>query len=120
MDIEVLRSHELYESGLYTDVTREAIEHTDDLRAILQEASGRRMPEDWSPFQPRAASGSLVGNRVTGHRPEENSVIFVDRDGNEGVADYSKGEGKLSWRVELAARWKALGVTFEPFGKDPY
>jgi lysyl-tRNA synthetase class 1 len=34
------------------------------------------------------------------------------------VADYSKGEGKLGWRVELAARWEALGVTFEPFGKD--
>ena len=38
--------------------------------------------------------------------------------GSEDEADYSKGEGKLGWRVELAARWKALGVTFEPFGKD--
>jgi lysyl-tRNA synthetase class 1 len=50
--------------------------------------------------------------------PEENSVVFVDEDGVEESADYSKGEGKLGWRVELAARWKALGVTFEPFGKD--
>jgi lysyl-tRNA synthetase class 1 len=60
----------------------------------------------------------LVGNRVIQHQPEENSVVFVDDKGAEGVADYSRGEGKLSWRVELAARWKALGVTFEPFGKD--
>ncbi len=118
MDIEVLRSHELYERGVYTDVTREAIERTDALRRILEEVSGRELPETWSPYLPRAASGDLTGNRVLEHAPGETKVTFVDRDGNEGEADYSKGEGKLGWRVELAARWKALGVTFEPFGKD--
>ncbi|MDQ3378690.1 MAG: lysine--tRNA ligase, partial [Actinomycetota bacterium] len=118
MDIEVLRSHELYEGGVYTDVTREAIEHTDELRNILQEASGRRMPGQWSPYLPRRTSGQLTGARVLEHLPEEHSVVFADEDGFEEAADYSKGEGKLGWRVELAARWKALGVTFEPFGKD--
>lgn len=118
MDIEVLRSHELYEEGLYTEVTREAIEHTDELRGILQEVSGREMAGNWSPYLPRAASGDLTGNRVLDHAPEASKVLFVDREGNEGEADYSRGEGKLGWRVELAARWKALGVTFEPFGKD--
>ncbi len=118
MDIEVLRSHELYESGVYTDVTREAIEHTDELREIMGEVTGREMPESWSPYLPRAGSGDLTRNRVIEHLPEESRVVFVDRGGNEGVADYSRGEGKLGWRVELAARWKALGVTFEPFGKD--
>jgi lysyl-tRNA synthetase class 1 len=29
-----------------------------------------------------------------------------------------KGGGKLTWRVDWPARWKALGVTVEPFGKD--
>ncbi len=118
MDIEVLRSHELYEAGAYTDVTREAIEHTDELRDILQEASGRQMPGHWSPYLPRRMSGQLTGARVLEHLPEQHSVLFVDEDGFEETADYSKGEGKLGWRVELAARWKALGVTFEPFGKD--
>ncbi len=118
MEIEVLRSHELYESGFYAEVTKESLAQTEALRDLLQEASGRQMPEDWSPYQPRAASGKLVGNRVIGHGPEENSVIFVDDMETESVADYSKGEGKLSWRVELAARWKVLGATFEPFGKD--
>ena len=118
MEIEVLRSHELYEAGVYTEVTREAIEHTDELRNILQEASGRQMPGHWSPYLPRRASGQLTGARVIEHLPEKHSVVFVDEDGLEGKADYSKGEGKLGWRVELAARWKALGVTFEPFGKD--
>jgi lysyl-tRNA synthetase, class I len=118
MDIEVLRSHDLYERGVYTGVTSEAIEHTDELRGILQDVTNRKMPEHWSPYLPRAGSGKLTGLRVLEHLPEQSSVVFVDEDGWEDSADYSRGEGKLGWRVELAARWKALGVTFEPFGKD--
>lgn len=118
MEIEVLRSHELYEDGVYTDVTREALDHTEELRGILQDVTDRQMPEHWSPYLPRASSGKLTGMRVLEHLPEQTSVVFADEDGFEEAADYSKGEGKLGWRVELAARWKALGVTFEPFGKD--
>ena len=117
VDVEVLRSHELYESGFYAGVTREAIEHAGELRNILQEVSGREMPEHWSPYLPRMASGRL-GGRVLEHVSEERKVVYVDEDGWEDVSDYAKGEGKLGWRVELAARWKALGATFEPFGKD--
>ncbi len=117
MDIEVLRSHELYESGFYAEVTREALEHTEELREILQDVSGRKMPEHWSPYLPRTASGRL-GGRVLEHLPEQHSVVFADEDGWEDSSDYARGEGKLGWRVELAARWKALGATFEPFGKD--
>ena len=118
MDIEVLRSHDLYESGVYTEVTREALERKWELREILQEVTGRRVPEHWSPYLPRDASGRLTGHEILEHVPEEHSVVFVDDDGFQEAADYSRGEGKLGWRVELAARWKALGVTFEPFGKD--
>jgi lysyl-tRNA synthetase class 1 len=118
MDIEVLRSHELYEKGVYSEVTREALERTGELRGILQEVTGRRMPEHWSPYLPRDASGKLMGHRILEHVPQEHKVVFEDEDGFEEAADYSRGEGKLGWRVELAARWKALGVTFEPFGKD--
>jgi lysyl-tRNA synthetase class 1 len=118
MDVEVVRSHELYERGVYTEVTREAIERTDELREILQEVTNRQMPEHWSPFLPRSSSGKLTGMRVLEHLPEQASVVFADEDGFEEAASYARGEGKLGWRVELAARWKALGVTFEPFGKD--
>ncbi len=117
VDVEVLRSHELYECGFYAGVTREAIEHTGELRNILQEVSGREMPEHWSPYLPRMASGRL-GGRVLEHVTGENKVVYIDEDGWEDASDYGRGEGKLGWRVELAARWKALGATFEPFGKD--
>jgi lysyl-tRNA synthetase class 1 len=118
MEIEVLRSHELYEAGVYAEVTREALDHTEELREILQAVSGREMPGHWSPFLPRAASGRLAAARIIEHVPDEHKVVYVNEEGSEDAADYSKGEGKLGWRTELAARWKALRVTFEPFGKD--
>lgn len=117
MEVEVLRSHELYENGFYSEVTREALERTNELRGILKEISGREMPEHWSPYLPRASSGRL-GGRVLEHLPEQRSVVYEDEDGWEDSSSYGRGEGKLGWRVELAARWKALHATFEPFGKD--
>ena len=33
-------------------------------------------------------------------------------------SDIKKGEGKLTWKGEFAARWKALDIRFEAFGKD--
>ncbi|MEM2394646.1 MAG: lysine--tRNA ligase, partial [Candidatus Bathyarchaeia archaeon] len=36
----------------------------------------------------------------------------------KGEADVTRGEGKLSWKGEFAARWKALDIRFEAYGKD--
>src|SRR5438309_9799621 len=34
-----------------------------------------------------------------------------------GVAVYS-GQGKVSWKDDFAARWSALKIAYEPYGKD--
>jgi len=38
--------------------------------------------------------------------------------GHEGEADITKDLGKLSWKVEFAARWQAFDIRFEAYGKD--
>ncbi len=38
--------------------------------------------------------------------------------GHMGEADIAKGHGKLAWKVEFAARWQALDIRFEAYGKD--
>ena len=38
--------------------------------------------------------------------------------GNSDEADVTGGGGKLAWKVEFAARWAALDVRFEAYGKD--
>jgi lysyl-tRNA synthetase class 1 len=43
---------------------------------------------------------------------------YVQGCGYKGEADVFKAEGKLSWKVEFAARWSALNIRFEAYGKD--
>jgi lysyl-tRNA synthetase class 1 len=95
-----------------------AILRRDDLERILKEVSGRQMPGDWSPFSPLCdACGRITSAIVKDYDMEKEEVSYECECGNTGVASF-KGGGKLAWRVDWAARWKILGVTIEPFGKD--
>lgn len=44
--------------------------------------------------------------------------IVVKGCGYKGETSYFNGTGKLSWKVEFAARWNALQIVFEAHGKD--
>ena len=43
---------------------------------------------------------------------------WVEGCGHEGSVDIRKGDGKLSWKVEFAARWSAFDIRFEAHGKE--
>src|SRR5256712_11993263 len=43
---------------------------------------------------------------------------FLEGCGYTGEVDVYSGQGKLSWKVEFAARWSALKIAYEPYGKD--
>lgn len=118
IELDIFRADELYRSGHYVDVIKEAILRRDDLARILKDVSGRQMPEHWSPFSPRCnACGRITAAIVQGYDLTKAEAYYECECGNTGAASF-KGGGKLAWRVDWAARWKLLGVTIEPFGKD--
>ncbi len=43
---------------------------------------------------------------------------MIEGCGHEGAADIRTNSGKLSWKVEFAARWQAFDIRFEAYGKD--
>jgi lysyl-tRNA synthetase class 1 len=53
---------------------------------------------------------SCLGGRI--------GKVDVKGCGHKGEADITKGQGKLAWKVEFAARWQALDIKFEAYGKD--
>ncbi|MDH7593119.1 MAG: lysine--tRNA ligase [Methanomicrobiales archaeon] len=115
----VIRSSEEYRRGSYTDEIRTAITHAGEIRSILERISGRTLPPEWSPFYPICSICGRISNaRILEHEPEKHLVRYRCSCGNEGIADYSKGKGKLVWRVDWPMRWAHFGVTVEPFGKD--
>ncbi len=116
---ELFRADRMYKNGAYTAAVKLALEKRDIIAKIIGEVSGRKLPSEWSPFNPLCGScRRITAGIVLAHLPDISSVTYRCACGGEGIANYSKGEGKLAWRIDWAARWSMLGVTIEPFGKD--
>lgn len=110
-------THELYSTGMLADAIDTVIRNRDRVAVILREVTGREVPDDFFPYTPRCSScGRFSDVAVTGY--EFPYVSYACNCGHSGKADVRKDGGKLPWRIEWAAKWKILGVTCEPFGKD--
>ncbi|MEM2875160.1 MAG: lysine--tRNA ligase [Candidatus Hadarchaeales archaeon] len=122
--VRIYSGAEVYRSGKMAELIRTALKSAERIRRILNRYRETPLPDDWLPYDPicancgristtRACSwkGDLVSYRCEG-------TDYVQGCGHTGEADFTRGEGKLTWRVEWPARWKLLGVTCEPFGKD--
>ena len=113
---EVVMNHKSYESGQFASHIHSAISKKEEIRELIERISGRQLPSDWFPYNPRGPDGSLDGVRVTGY--DNPYVYWEDSSGVEGKSDIRKAEGKLPWRIDWAARWIIHGITCEPAGKD--
>ena len=50
--------------------------------------------------------------------PREGTVTFDDEEGREWTLPVTGGNVKLQWKPDFGARWAALGVDFEMYGKE--
>ncbi|RAH11469.1 MAG: lysine--tRNA ligase, partial [Methanobacteriota archaeon] len=105
-----------YASGKFAETARIACNNADKIREIIERVSSRELSDDWFPWNPIDAKGSIDGITVTGWN--DPIVSWIDSEGNEGQSDVTKGEGKLPWRIDWPAKWAWIGVSMEPFGKD--
>lgn len=112
------RANEMYKKGMYQESIRIALEKKDEIRRIIEEVSKRQLPKNWLPFNVRCQEcGSMNDVQPLGY--DYPIISYRCKCGYEGEADITVGGvGKLPWRVDWPARWKMLGVTFEPCGKD--
>ena len=118
VDVEVERADLLYKSGRMNGVVTEALVGRDRIASILSELTGKEIAEDWSPFNPLCPDcGRITGATVSGFSAENETVDYACECGSRGTVPMAGG-GKLTWRVDWPARWKSLGVSVEPFGKD--
>jgi len=122
---------EAYRKGLLNEEIRILLENAKRVGEIVKEETGQEKYLEVLPYFPVCAScGRIYTTRAYKFLPEENKVLYVcegleikgewlEGCGYEGETDYTKGEGKLSWKAgEFAARWRALGIRFEAYGKD--
>lgn len=123
---EFIKNSAIYKSGKLNEEIKTALDNTEKVREIYKKVSGAERPKNWYPFQPICESCGLIGTttvtdwdgeRVT-YVCEENKVEWAKGCGHKGKISPYNGSGKLYWRVEWPARWKALGITVEGEGKD--
>jgi lysyl-tRNA synthetase class 1 len=119
-----------YEKGLFNDEIKTILMNAQRVGEIVQEEVGQEKFVEVLPYFPICSKcGRIYTTKAHTFLPDENKVLYscegmeVKRKwlkgcGHEGEADIRKAEGKLGWKVEFAARWKALDIRFEPYGKD--
>jgi lysyl-tRNA synthetase class 1 len=118
VDVELERADRMYASGRMNRTIGLALAGRDRIAAILEELTGKRVDDAWSPFNPLCpACGRITLASVTGYSIADATVAFRCACGASGDLPMAGG-GKLTWRVDWPARWAMLGVTVEPFGKD--
>ncbi len=119
---------ELYLRGELLGEIRTALRERAKIKEILDKFRDKPLPDDfipWSPIcggcgristtTPMSVDGDVVSYTCEG---ADVSGTKVSGCGFKGESDITKGEGKLPWRVEWAARWRHFKVTCEPFGKE--
>lgn len=115
---KIYRANEMYKKGDFNKAIQTALDNTDKIKDIIQKISKRELPKDWIPFNIRCGKCKKL-TTAKAILYEYPTVEYRCDCGYEGEVDIRNGGvGKLPWRVDWPARWKMLGITFEPFGKD--
>ncbi len=117
VNVEVIRTSNLYATGKFQKAIEILFEKKSQVADILERISGRKIEEGWSPYQPICEKcGSITTTSVKSFSSPY--VEYTCKCGHSGKADIRKDDGKMPWRIEWPAKWYALSVTIEPFGKD--
>jgi lysyl-tRNA synthetase class 1 len=125
-----MSAKEAYDSGVLNEEIRTLLLNAKKVGEIVKEEVGQERYTEVLPYFAVCGScGRLYTTKASEFLPDEGKVLYacegmeikgrwIEGCGFKGEADVTKGEGKLTWKGEFAARWKALDIRFEAFGKD--
>jgi len=120
----------IYEEGLLNEEIITLMENADRVGEIIKEEIGQEKYIESLPYFPVCEScGRIYTTNAYNYLAKEYKVLYscqgmevkgrwLEGCGQEGEVNILTGRGKLSWKVEFAARWKGLDIRFEAYGKD--
>ena len=119
-DYEFASASDYYKSGRFDDILRRVAERYDDIMAIMLPTLGEERRATYSPFLPISPkTGRVLYVPIKKVDPVSATITYDDpEDGEEVTQSILGGSVKLQWKPDFGARWAALGVDFEMFGKD--
>ena len=130
IEYQYYSAKEVYEKGIILNEIRTILTNAKQVGQIVKEEVGQDTYIEVLPyFAVCEKCGRIYTTRAYSFDPKTDKVYYkcegleirgklIEGCGHEGESDIKKGEGKLTWKGEFAARWKALDIRFEAFGKD--
>ncbi|WP_368186574.1 lysine--tRNA ligase [Aestuariibius sp. HNIBRBA575] len=112
-------STEFYRSGQFDDVLKRCVEKYDDIMKVMLKSLREERAATYSIFLPiHPETGRVLYVPMKSVDPVNHTVTFDDEEGREWTLPVTGGNVKLQWKPDFGARWAALEVDFEMYGKD--
>ncbi|MFB2531200.1 lysine--tRNA ligase [Paracoccus sp. p3-h83] len=118
-DYEFASATDYYKSGKLDEVLRRSAEKYDAIMAIMLASLREERQQTYSCFLPiHPETGRVLYVPMKHVDAAKGEITFDDEDGREWTLPVTGGHVKLQWKPDFGARWAALDVDFEMYGKD--
>ena len=118
-EYEFISATEFYGSGKFDATLRLAAERYDAIMKIMLASLREERQQSYSCFLPiHPETGRVLYVPMKEVNAKEGTITFDDETGREWTLPVTGGNVKLQWKPDFGARWAALGVDFEMYGKD--
>ncbi len=118
-EYEFISATEFYKSGRFDDTLRLACARYDNIMDIMLASLREERQQTYSCFLPIHPETGRVLYVPIKHVDAVNATVTFDDDtGREWTLPVTGGQVKLQWKPDFGARWAALDVDFEMYGKD--
>ena len=116
---EFISATEFYKSGQFDQTLLLACERYDAIMAIMLASLREERQQTYSCFLPiHPESGRVMYVPMKEVNARDGTITFDDEAGREWTLPVTGGKVKLQWKPDFGARWAALDVDFEMYGKD--
>ncbi|MEP1766894.1 MAG: lysine--tRNA ligase [Sulfitobacter sp.] len=118
-EYEFISAAEFYGSGQFDEVLKRAVEKYDEIMAVMLKSLREERRKTYSIFLPiHPVTGRVMYVPMKSVDAKAHTITFDTEDGEEMTLPVTGGNVKLQWKPDFGARWAALGVDFEMYGKD--
>ncbi len=118
-EYEFASATEYYNSGKLDAVLLKAAEKYDAIMAIMLASLREERQQTYSCFLPiHPETGRVLYVPMKNVDAAKGEITFDDETGREWTLPVTGGHVKLQWKPDFGARWAALDVDFEMYGKD--
>ena len=118
-EYEFISSTDFYRSGRFDEVLLRAAERYDAVMEVMLKSLRDERRETYSIFLPiHPDTGRVLYVPMKNVDAAKGEITFNDEDGREITLPVTGGNVKLQWKPDFGARWAALDVDFEMYGKD--